>query len=307
MNSVLREILSFLQELHPIAEELFDFFETRLGRVLITLFLVFLATSINRLMKWKLLVRHNDKEDASRIRARWVRGRNITWIATFVLIVALWSSQITGFLFSVAAVFGAMLVVSKELILCLWGALMISLNKTLRIGSTIEVGKYTGQLTNMGFLSFDMVEIGPSRKQTGRIITLPNSVVFAEPIKNLSTYGAYGIHLIDFYLPTQVDLQAAESLVLKIANEAGKNWFDKAERNFQAIEKSSFVDTPKAQPEVFWASTTEKTLKMTLRFACPLGRRGQLEKVIVKNFWIEYQALNLPHNKDNTPIEEETP
>jgi hypothetical protein len=31
-----------------------------------------------------------------------------------------------------------------------------------------------------------------------------------------------------------------------------------------------------------------------LRFACPLSRRGQLEKSIVKRFWVEYCELAGP-------------
>jgi hypothetical protein len=32
-----------------------------------------------------------------------------------------------------------------------------------------------------------------------------------------------------------------------------------------------------------------------LRFACPLNKRGQLEKSIVKRFWVEYGELENVH------------
>lgn len=297
----LKEILAFLHELHPVVDQVFDLLQTRLGKLILTIALLFVTTSINRLMKWKLLVRDNELEDSSHIRARWVRSRNWAWVITFILIIMLWSSQISGFLLSVAAVVGAMLIVSKELILCLWGALMISLNKTLQIGALVEIGKFQGQLVNTGFLSFDLAEIGPSKKQTGRLLQIPNSIFFTEPVKNLSTYGAYGIHLIDFYFDVRVELQKVESLALKITHETGKQWFDKAERNFAAFEQASFMDMPKAQPEVFWSSQNDKTLRMTLRFACPLNKRGQIEKTIVKKFWIEYQTLGMPEAQDSEP------
>lgn len=297
----LKDILAFLHELHPVVDQVFDLLQTRLGKLILTIALLFVTTSINRFMKWKLLVRDNELEDSSHIRARWVRSRNWAWVITFILIIMLWSSQISGFLLSVAAVVGAMLIVSKELILCLWGALMISLNKTLQIGALVEIGKFQGQLVNTGFLSFDLAEIGPSKKQTGRLLQIPNSIFFTEPVKNLSTYGAYGIHLIDFYFDVHVELQKVESLALKITHETGKQWFDKAERNFAAFEKASFMDMPKAQPEVFWSSQSDKTLRMTLRFACPLNKRGQIEKTIVKKFWIEYQTLGMPNAQDAEP------
>lgn len=305
---VLKEVLDYLHELHPVVDQVFDLLETRLGKLILTGALLLLTVALARVMHWRILIRNSERDEFPVIRARWVRSRNLSWIVTVILILAIWSSQITGFLISIAAVVGALLIVSKELILCLWGALMISLNEKLRIGNTIEVGKFHGQLVNTGFLSFELAEIGPSRKQTGRLLQIPNSMMFSEPLKNLSTYGAYGIHLIDFFFEPGIDLQQLESLALKITHEAGKQWFEKAERHFSAVERNSFVDLPKAQPEVFWASENAKTLRMTVRFACPLTKRGQIEKIIVKNFWMEFrtQGLGVESSTTSEPADSST-
>lgn len=285
------EIIQFFKDLEPVVDQVFNFLEGRLGKLILSISILLLAVLINRFMRWRLLSNSNAKEPHGNVRATWVRRKNLVWASGVFLVLALWSGQITGFLISLAAIGGALLIVSKEFILCLWGALIISLNKNLKIGSTIEVGKFTGQLVNTGFVTFDLAEIGPSKKQTGRLLSLPNSLVFVEPMKNLSVYGAYGIHLIDFNMDKQVKIQFAESLVLKLAVEAGKHWIDEAERHFEAVERDNFVDLPKARPEVFWTSVDDKCLRMTLRLACPLNKRGQLEKSIVKRFWIEYNDM----------------
>lgn len=290
---MIAEFVSVLQVLQPAGEKLFDFLETRTGRFLLSILFVVAAVFVNRLMKWQLQRQGQAHPNDTPMRAKWVRRNNLVWIFTFLLITAVWSNQIKSFLYSIAAVAGAMLVVSKDLILCLWGALIISLNKSLRIGSTIEVGKYTGQLVNTGFLTFELAEIGPSKKQTGRLLQLPNSIVFTEGIRNLSTYGTYGIHLIDFNFDKTVNLDMAEKLALRLASESGKMWLENAEAHFSMLERNNFVDLPKARPEVFWASVDDKCLRMTLRLACPLSKRGQVEKAIVKRFWIEY--LQQPH------------
>ncbi|HEX4855673.1 MAG TPA: mechanosensitive ion channel domain-containing protein [Limnobacter sp.] len=294
-------IIEFFREIEPAAEQVFHFLEGRLGRLILTIGMLMLAAAISRLMHWRLLRESSGSTpQTGNVRATWVRRKNIVWVTAVLLIVAMWSNQITGFLISLAAIGGALLIVSKEFILCLWGALIISLNKTLKIGSTIEIGPFTGQLVNTGFVTFEMAEIGPSKKQTGRLLSLPNSLVFTQAIRNLSVYGAYGIHLIDFNFDRFVKIQVAETLALRLANEAGKHWIDEAEHHFSAVERDNFVDLPKARPEVFWASIDEKCLRMTLRFACPLSRRGQLEKSIVKRFWVEYAeqagppVMNLP-------------
>lgn len=285
------DIIGSLSNLLPLAEQLFVFLESRLGRLFLTCLIILLATVMNRFMHWRLLAKDQSSPEHTDTRAIWVRRRNAVWGSAVLIILALWSNQITGFLISLAAIGGALLIVSKELILCLWGALIISLNKPLKIGCVVEIGPYTGQLINTGFLTFDLMEIGPSRKQTGRLLQVPNALLLSEPLKNLSTYGLYGIHLIDFHFEPNINLNVAEQLVLELANKAGKSWIDKAHKHFQNIEKDSFMDLPKAHPEVFWTSVNEKCLRMTLRFACPLSKRGQLEKQIVQQFWSDYPLL----------------
>lgn len=286
------EILQFFKDIEPAVDQLFIFLEGRLGKLLLSIAILTLAGTINRLMHWRLLKETREgPAQTGKMRATWVRRKNIVWVSGFMLVLALWSGQITGFLISLAAIGGALLIVSKEFILCLWGALIISLNKNLRIGCTIEVGQFTGQLVNTGFVTFELAEIGPSKKQTGRMLSLPNSLVFTQAMKNLSVYGSYGVHLIDFNFDKSVNIQEAESLALRLANEAGKHWIEEAERHFSAVERNNFVDLPKAKPEVFWTSIDEKCLRMTLRCACPLNKQGQLEKSIVKRFWVEYGEL----------------
>lgn len=301
------DILQFFKDLEPIVEQTFNFLESRLGRLLLSVSLLMLATAINRTLHWRLLKETNGGiPQTGNIRATWVRRKNIVWVSALLLVLALWSGQITGFLISLAAIGGALLIVSKEFILCLWGALIISLNKSLKIGSTIEVGEFTGQLVNTGFVTFELAEIGPSKKQTGRLLSLPNSLVFVQAMKNLSVYGSYGIHLIDFHFDRLAKIQAAESLALRLADEAGKYWIEEAERHFSAVERDNFVDLPKARPEVFWASVDEKCLRMTLRFACPLNKRGQLEKSIVKRFWVEYGELCISTGQAEATTDQQT-
>ncbi len=284
-------MVNLLTNLKPAIDQLMAFLYTPFGSILLSALLILLAISINKILHWRLMARNQQSFEDSSLRAKFVSRNNMVWAVVILIIIALWSSKVTSFLISIAAIAGALFIASKELILCWWGALLISLNKNLKIGSIVEVGKYTGQLVNTGFFTFELAEIGPSRKQTGRLVQIPNYVLFLEPIKNLSTYGHYGVHLIDFHVGHEVDVFKAEELVLQLAHETGQHWYDKAHNHFLNIEKDRFMELPKAQPEVFWSSIDEKCLRMTLRFACPLTRRGHFEKQIVMKFWQNYHSL----------------
>ncbi len=283
-----------MDQAHLFFETTLNYLGTPAGRLGFSFFLFFLAVVVNRIMYWSLVRKLGHNGHNSSTRATWVRRRNVVWASTVLLVVALWSNQITGFLLSLAAIGGALLIVSKELILCLWGALVISVNKSLKIGSTIEIAGHTGQLVNTGFFNFDLLEIGQSKKQTGRLLQLPNSLIFTNPLKVLSFYGEYGMHLIDFHLRTDADFALAERTALDLANEVGSSWIVEAEKYFAELEQSQFVDLPKARPEVFFASVDEKCVKMTLRVACPIARRGHLEKAVSSGFWAKLSTMQSP-------------
>jgi hypothetical protein len=58
---------------------------------------------------------------AERRRLHLVWARNVIWSVVLFTIVSVWASTIAGFALSLAAVAGATLIVSKELLLCVLG------------------------------------------------------------------------------------------------------------------------------------------------------------------------------------------
>jgi lysylphosphatidylglycerol synthetase-like protein (DUF2156 family) len=80
-------------------------------KVIVTAMLIGLALLLSHL--WgKYLAR--GQISAQKRRLHWVWARNIIWFAALLVIVSVWASTIAGFALSLAAVAGALLIVSKE-------------------------------------------------------------------------------------------------------------------------------------------------------------------------------------------------
>ena len=98
------EIIQFFKDLEPAVDQVFNFLEGRLGKLILSISILFLAVLINRFMHWRLLSNSNAKEPHGNVRATWVRRKNLVWASAVFLVLALWSGQITGFLISLAAI-----------------------------------------------------------------------------------------------------------------------------------------------------------------------------------------------------------
>lgn len=258
-------------------------------KLVITFTLMVSGFFVNRAMSWSLRRLYPGKPE--RARSQLVLFKNLVRLIVLVLLVSVWASQISGALLSVAAIAGAMIITGKEVVLILLGYLNISLTKPYRIGDYIEIGSMHGQVIDIDLFTTKLFEIGPSGKYTGRRLAIPNSLVFTQTVKHSSMLGKYNLYSIDIILPFTCDTERAERIARAVAMDAVSGFIDEADKHFDRIEFSDFVDLPSAQPEVFWQAYNELAHKMIVRLACPLEKRGDVEQTIYRGFWREYGAV----------------
>ncbi|MDX1670625.1 MAG: mechanosensitive ion channel, partial [Limnobacter sp.] len=252
-------------------------------KLTITFGLMLSAFFVNRALSWSLRRLYPGKPE--RARSQMVLFKNLVRVSVLVLLVSVWASQISGALLSVAAIAGAMIITGKEVVLILLGYINISLTKPYRIGDYIEIGSMHGQVIDIDLFSTKLFEIGTSGKYTGRRLAIPNSLVFTQTVKHSSMLGKYNLYSIDIILPFSSDTVRAEKIAHEVAMEAVSDFIDEADKHFDRIEFSDFVDLPSAQPVVFWQAYNELAHKMIVRLACPADKRGDIEQTIYRGFW----------------------
>jgi small-conductance mechanosensitive channel len=193
---------------------------------------------------------------------------------------------------SVAALAGAILIVSKELILCIFGYAQITLFRPFKVGDFVEIGGNKGRVIDIHAFYLTLAETGALNQLTGKTLTLPTQMVLLHNIRNESATGEYLVVLYTIPLPLGVSLEKAEAHALQAADRATSGSQAAAENHFKKIEDAFFLDLPSAKPKVLWQAADEKKLLMTIRFACLAEDRVSMEQRIFKEFW---QAMYSPH------------
>lgn len=102
------------------------------------------------------------------------------------------------------------------------GWLFIVLRRPFRNGDRIEIGGNTGDVIDIRVFRFSMVEVGNwvhADQSTGRIIHVPNGLLFTEALANYTEGFAFIWHEIEVLITFESDWELAERLILESLEE----------------------------------------------------------------------------------------
>jgi small-conductance mechanosensitive channel len=203
------------------------------------------------------------------------------------------ANELRAFAVSLVAIAVAVVLATKELILCLSGtALRIGAN-AYTIGDRIEINGVRGNVIDQTFLATTILEIGPGHvtsQYSGRAIVFPNSLLLAHPLINETYMKDYIVHIMTIPLAAADDWQAAEKILLNVANEECRPFLDDAARHMKELEGKNWMDVPSVKPRVSIQIPEPGRINLLLRIPTPAHRTSRLEQVILRRFLQAYRG-----------------
>jgi len=216
-----------------------------------------------------------------------VQIRNVLGIVFVVGLAFILANELRAFAVSLVAIAVAVVLATKELILCLSGtALRIGAN-AYTIGDRIEINGVRGNVIDQTFLATTVLEIGPGHvtsQYSGRAVVFPNSLLLAHPLINETYMKQYIVHIMTIPLAVTDDWQAAEKILLGIANEECRPFIDEAARHMKELEGKNWMDVPSVKPRVSIQIPDPTRVNLLLRIPTPAHRTSRLEQVILRRF-----------------------
>ncbi|EPZ8239190.1 mechanosensitive ion channel family protein [Vibrio fluvialis] len=224
---------------------------------------------------------------------KWMSStKNGTFAATLFVLFVLWQPEISQFALSVTAIAVAIVVASKEIILCFTGSIQRASSRSFRIGDWIEVGKLSGEVIEHNMMATVIQEIDLQHGQyhyTGKTATLPNSMFFTFPVKNLNFMKRYVFHNFTVVVPEFVNLYPLVPVMYERIEEHFSHFIDVARRYNSMIEKHAGVDLPNAEPHIDITSAPAGEQIVHFMIFCPTERATHLEQLIRRDFMEEYE------------------
>lgn len=269
--------------------QIVEFFSTH--KFIFTLVVLVFIYGLRRLILSQI---RGDDVFVTQEQRKWMATtKNINLLVIVVVLFYLWQSEINEFALSVTAIAVAIVVASKEIILCFTGSFQRASSRSFQIGDWIEVGKYSGEVIDHSLMATVIQEIDLHHGQydyTGKTITLPNSLFFTHPVKNLNFMKRYVFHNFGIIVPNFVNLYPLLGELEKRIEAHCEYFIEVARRYNIMIEKHAGVDLPSAEPHIHISSMPNGEQNVHVVLFCPTDKAVHLEQEIRKDFMELYEA-----------------
>jgi small-conductance mechanosensitive channel len=268
----------------PMLERLAALIPGQWEKVILTALLIGMALLASHLWA-RYLSRGAISAEKRRIHLVW--ARNIIWFAALLVIVSVWASTIAGFALSVAAVAGAILIVSKELVMCVHGYLYVTVVQPYKIGDVIEFQQLHGRVVDIDMFATTLVELDKAGQRTGKVAEFPNGLLLTHSLVNSSPNGDYALHAIQIPIPERAsyDLDRIEAAAFAAADLATATWQEEAMAHFRKASEENFIALPSGRTKVSWDFSNPEHLVLVVRVACPRGQRAKVEQAVFRDTW----------------------
>ncbi|MFK8081294.1 MAG: mechanosensitive ion channel family protein [Granulosicoccus sp.] len=213
-----------------------------------------------------------------------------------ISVIALWFPQIQHFVLSITAIAVALVIATKELLLCLTGAILIRTSRAFSIGDWVLVGNQFGEVIERNFMSTTLQEIeSRSFTYTGRTVIVPNSQFLSNSVVNQNFLRRYQFHSFSITIEPDAFPIDAEEKLLKRIEAITRHFNDTAQRYNKMLEQRTGIDIPDAKPSLDFSTNEIAKIVTTITVFCPTEEIMMLEKAMIKEFFDWYRS-----NRDRT-------
>ena len=223
------------------------------------------------------------RSDPVLVRRHKFKLRALCNVVLAIGLLAIWLSEIQDMMLSLTAVLVALVVATKELIMCAAGSVLRFGGRLFKVGDRIEIGGIHGEVVDHGLFSTTITEL-PLRNLgasgTGRTVMLPNSVLLTGAVKVEAQPRHYAPHrftltLEQAHLPGRV-IEAIEAA----AQEALAPDRELASRFHQFAARKAGFDTAGPETEVSVATSELGKLQFHVMIYCLAKDARLLEQTI---------------------------
>jgi small-conductance mechanosensitive channel len=218
---------------------------------------------------------------------RWIATvRNVAFALGVVALVMIWAPQLRTFALSLTAVALAIVIATKELLLCFSGAVLRASTRAFSVGDWIEVSGIRGEVVDHSVFATTVYEFDStpgSYDFIGRTAIVPNSTFLTSPVRNLSAHRKHLYHGFDVTFPAKADAFGNRETIERIVREHAEPYEEAARQANAAMAKRAGVDQlhPAARVRLLTTDLGHHRVRVTL--FCPLDKAEALQEEITRD------------------------
>lgn len=218
-------------------------------------------------------------------RARYTWRKTSSYIVAFLGLLILgrvWFQDIQGLATFLGLASAGLAIALQGPLTDLAGFLFIISRRPFEVGDRIEIGSRAGDVVDIRFLQFTLLEIGNwvhADQSTGRILHIPNRQVFNHALANYNKGIEYIWHEIEVTITFESNWEKAKALLSEIAKQDTAHLSNDASERVKAAARRFYIVYRNLTPIVYMRVESSGIL-LTLRFLVNPRRRRSIEQSI---------------------------
>jgi small-conductance mechanosensitive channel len=222
---------------------------------------------------------------------RWVvTTRNSVVFAFLIGLVIIWAHELQAFAVSIVALAAALVLATRELILCWSGAALRVGSKVFAVGDRIQIAGHRGVVLDHDAFATRLLEIGPGQSAhlyTGRVTIFPNSLLLTNTLIKENPEQEYGLYTLIVPVKNDDDWQKAEYALLEAAKAECAPFMEEAARQMKLLEQTNLLEAPSPEPRITIQLPESGKIHLVLRFPAPDRGRSRIEQAILRRHLVQ--------------------
>lgn len=247
------------------------------GKILASLVTILVLWILRQVLLHTLIRRIKDP------RSRYQWRKTSAYILFIVGVLVIWPIWIEGFR-SIATYLGlvsaGMAVALRDPITDLIGWAFIMWRRSFEVGDRIQIGDYAGDVVDQRIFKFSLMEIGnwvDADQSTGRILHIPNGMIFTHVLANYTKGSQYIWNEIPVLVTFESDWKKAKRLLQEVAREHSEELVGSAEQSFRNAAKRYMLQYG-TLTSIVYTSVKASGVLLTIRYLCePRKRRDSTQ------------------------------
>ena len=254
-------------------------------RLLASLLLVIAVLAVRYLVARRIVGARHILDEVHRRQLFYLRSA--VTLAILVGLVVIWAGQLQNLVLSLTAVMVAVVIATKELLMCLSGFLLRTTGRLFAVGDRIECNGLVGEVTDHALLSTTLLELDPAaagHPYTGRTVILPNSLFLTHPVRTAAFGRRFAVHRFAITLELPVDPALGVERAQREAERAFAPFAEEARRVNEAVDRRLGVDVAGPEPAVSLHTTDLGKMQFDVALFCPRAEASALERTVTTAF-----------------------
>ncbi len=217
-----------------------------------------------------------------------------------IFLVRIWFGAFSSLGTYLGLVSAGLAIAFKDLLVNMVGWSFVLTRQPFKLGDRIQINDITGDVIDIRLFQFSVIEIGnwvDADQSTGRIIHIPNGIVFNTPQANYTAGFEYIWHEIPVLITFESDWKKAKEILSGIIEKYAQEFTGKADKEVKKAAKKYFIYYKNLTPIVY-TTVKDSGIMLTIRFICHARKRRSVEQKVWEDIltaFAEFDNIDLAY------------